>query len=149
MNHKYDIDWLAGWIICQRLGILQGSKIVGKQSLRLVPVVGWCWIFTESIFLRRIWESDRETLVKDFRKILANYPKNYFFNFLLFCEGTRFTEKKRIASMKYAQEKNLPELKHHILPRTKGFTLLLQGAEDRSKILRICFLEISKFFCFV
>ncbi|CAF4401389.1 unnamed protein product [Rotaria sp. Silwood2] len=112
MNHKYDIDWLAGWIICQRLGIMQGSKIVGKQSLKLLPIIGWCWIFTESIFLRRIWESDRETLVKDLRKILDNYPKNCFFNFLLFCEG-------------------LPELQHHILPRTKGFTLLLQGAVDR------------------
>ena len=33
--------------------------------------------------------------------------------------------------MKYAREKGLPELKHHILPRTKGFTLLLQGAENR------------------
>ncbi|CAF1646271.1 unnamed protein product [Adineta ricciae] len=131
MNHKYDIDWLAGWVICQRLGIMQGSKIVGKQSLKLVPIVGWCWIFTESIFLRRVWESDRETLVKDLRKVLANYPENYYFNFLLFCEGTRFTEKKRIASMKIAREKGLPELKHHILPRTKGITLLLQGAENR------------------
>jgi hypothetical protein len=37
--------------------------------------------------------------------------------------------------MKIAQEKGLPELKHHILPRTKGFTLLLQGAENRSKLL--------------
>jgi hypothetical protein len=36
--------------------------------------------------------------------------------------------------MKIAQEKGLPILKHHILPRTKGFTLLLQGAEDRSKM---------------
>jgi hypothetical protein len=35
--------------------------------------------------------------------------------------------------MKIAKEKGLPELKHHILPRTKGFTLLLQGAENRSK----------------
>jgi len=89
MNHKYDIDWIAGWIICQRLGVMQGSKVVGKQSLRFLPIVGWCWIFTESIFLRRVWESDRETLVKDFRKVLANYPENYFFNvnilfFLLF-----------------------------------------------------------------
>ncbi|CAF1528436.1 unnamed protein product [Rotaria magnacalcarata] len=131
MNHKYDIDWLAGWIICQRLGIIQGSKIVGKQSLKLVPIVGWCWIFTESIFLRRVWESDRETLVNDLSKVLANYPKDYYFNFLLFCEGTRFTEKKRLMSMKIAKEKGLPELKHHILPRTKGFTLLLQGAENR------------------
>ena len=35
--------------------------------------------------------------------------------------------------MKIAREKGLPELKHHLLPRTKGFTLLLQGAENRSK----------------
>jgi len=131
MNHKYDIDWLAGWMICQRLRIMQGSKIVGKQSLKLVPIVGWCWIFTESIFLRRVWDSDRETLVQDLRQVLADYPSNYFFNFLLFCEGTRFTEKKRLISMKIAEEKGLPLLKHHILPRTKGFTLLLQGAENR------------------
>lgn len=80
MNHKYDIDWLAGWVICQRLGIMQGSKIIGKQSLRFVPIIGWCWIFTESIFLRRVWDSDRETLVNDLREILADYPPNYFFN---------------------------------------------------------------------
>jgi lysophosphatidic acid acyltransferase/lysophosphatidylinositol acyltransferase len=49
------------------------------------------------------------------------------------CEGTRFTEKKRLISMKIAREKGLPELKHHILPRTKGFTLLLQGAQNQSK----------------
>lgn len=22
MNHKYDIDWLMGWIVCQRTGLL-------------------------------------------------------------------------------------------------------------------------------
>ncbi|CAF1565372.1 unnamed protein product [Rotaria sp. Silwood1] len=131
MNHKYDIDWLAAWMACQRLGMLKGSKIVGKQSLKFVPILGWSWICTETIFVRRVWESDRETLVKDLRKTLANYPKNHYFNLMLSCEGTRFTEKKRLASMKIAREKGLPELKHHLLPRTKGFTLLIQGAENR------------------
>jgi len=28
MNHKYDIDWLAGWIICQRLGVIQVDWIM-------------------------------------------------------------------------------------------------------------------------
>jgi lysophosphatidic acid acyltransferase/lysophosphatidylinositol acyltransferase len=37
--------------------------------------------------------------------------------------------------MEAAHKKGLPELKHHLLPRTKGFTLLLQGAEDRSKLI--------------
>ncbi len=91
MNHKYDIDWLAGWVILQRLGILQGSKIVGKQPLKFVPVVGWCWIFTESIFIRRVWESDRETLVNDLRKILVDYPKKLFFNVRLFLFSSKLS----------------------------------------------------------
>ena len=53
------------------------------------------------------------------------------------CEGTRFTEKKRADSMKYAREKNLPELKYHLLPRTKGLTLILQGAKGQSELTRI------------
>ena len=49
------------------------------------------------------------------------------------CEGTRFTEKKRMDSMKYAQEKNLPQLKYHIIPRTRGLTLILHGAKGKSE----------------
>ncbi len=45
-----------------------------------MPILGWCWSCTETIFVRRVWESDRETLVKDLRKTLANYPRNHFFN---------------------------------------------------------------------
>lgn len=40
---------------------------------------------------------------------------------LLFPEGTRFTPEKHQASLKFAREKGLPELKHHLTPRTKGF----------------------------
>lgn len=46
--------------------------------------------------------------------------------FLLYCEGTRFTEKKHQISMQVAQSKGLPPLKYHLLPRTKGFTTTLQ-----------------------
>jgi hypothetical protein len=51
------------------------------------------------------------------------------------CEGTRFTETKRLESMEYAREKNLPELKYHILPRTKGLTMIMQGAKGKSKLI--------------
>ena len=63
------------------------------------------------------------------------------------CEGTRFTEGKRSESMKYAREKNLPELKYHILPRTKGFTMIMQGAKGKSKLNEtfILFYSISSF----
>ncbi|CAF0861640.1 unnamed protein product [Didymodactylos carnosus] len=130
-NHKYPIDWLLGWVIAQRIGLLGGSKIVGKKSLSQLPIVGWTWMFTESIFLKRVWETDKNILYEDVQRILGDYPKDYYFNFLMTCEGTRFTEKKRVESMKVAKEKGLPELKHHILPRTKGFTLIMQGAKGK------------------
>lgn len=51
----------------------------------------------------------------------------------MFCEGTRFTKEKHEESMKVARQKGLPELKHHFLPRTKGFSLLARGCPGRSK----------------
>jgi len=131
VNHKFEIDWLVGWVICQRCGILGGSKIVGKQELQYIPIVGTSWFFTESIFLRRVWETDKAILVNDIQRLLGDYPKNYYFSFLMACEGTRFTELKRLASMQVAHEKGLPELKHHILPRTRGFTMIMQGAKGK------------------
>jgi len=44
---------------------------------------------------------------------------------LLNAEGTRFTESKHAASVKFAQERGMAVLKHHLIPRTKGFTASL------------------------
>lgn len=41
---------------------------------------------------------------------------------LLYAEGTRFTKEKHEASLAFAREKGLPQLKQHLTPRTKGFT---------------------------
>lgn len=48
-----------------------------------------------------------------------------FDQLLLYAEGTRFTPEKHEASQKFAHEKGLPVLKHHLTPRTKGFTASL------------------------
>ena len=32
MNHKYDIDWLMGWIICQRTGLLPVLIIISSHE---------------------------------------------------------------------------------------------------------------------
>lgn len=50
---------------------------------------------------------------------------------LLFPEGTRFTEEKHQASLKFAKEKGLPELKHHLTPRTKGFIASIPSMEGK------------------
>lgn len=41
---------------------------------------------------------------------------------MLYAEGTRFTPQKAEASQQFAKERGLPVLKHHLTPRTRGFT---------------------------
>jgi len=54
---------------------------------------------------------------------------------LITCEGARFTETRRLNSMKIAREKKLPELKYHILPRTNGLTMIMKSAKGKSKLV--------------
>lgn len=59
----------------------------------------------------------------------------FFYQLLLFAEGTRYTEEKHEASLAFAREKGLPQLKHHLTPRTKGFTVSIPNM--RGKITAI------------
>lgn len=50
---------------------------------------------------------------------------------LLNAEGTRFTKTKHEASVKFAQERNMTVLNHHLIPRTKGFTASLPVLKEK------------------
>ncbi|XP_014242714.1 1-acyl-sn-glycerol-3-phosphate acyltransferase gamma-like [Cimex lectularius] len=139
LNHTYDIDWLIGWIFCDRVGVLGNCKAYAKKSIQYVPTMGWAWKFSESVFLERNWDKDKDTIGRQVAQ-LCQYPDPMFL--LLFAEGTRFTEDKHKASVAFATEKGLPILKHHLNPRTKGFTSSLP--ELRGKVpaiynIQMCF----------
>lgn len=123
LNHNYEIDFLCGWTMCERFGVLGSSKVLAKHELLKVPLIGWTWYFLEIVFCKRKWEEDRKTVFKGLSR-LKDYPEYMWF--LLYCEGTRFTETKHQISMQVAESKGLPKLKYHLLPRTKGFTTTLQ-----------------------
>ncbi|KAM4701221.1 1-acyl-sn-glycerol-3-phosphate acyltransferase gamma [Discoglossus pictus] len=123
LNHNFEIDFLCGWTMCERFGVLGSSKVLAKKELLMVPLIGWTWYFLEIVFCKRKWEEDRDTVL-DGLKSLSDYPEYMWF--LLYCEGTRFTETKHRISMEVADKKGLARLKHHLLPRTRGFTTALQ-----------------------
>lgn len=57
---------------------------------------------------------------------------------LLNAEGTRFTKDKHDACNTFARERGLPELKHHLIPRAKGFQASLKALKAKCpKILDI------------
>jgi len=39
--------------------------------------------------------------------------------------------------MKFAAIKNLPQLKHHLLPKTKAFSLIAKNGENKSTFWQI------------
>ncbi|XP_049793945.1 1-acyl-sn-glycerol-3-phosphate acyltransferase gamma-like [Schistocerca nitens] len=119
MNHRYEIDWLMGLLFCDRIHMLANCKTFAKKSIQYVPTMGWAFKFGECVFLDRNWEKDKETIGRQLRE-LVEYPDPMWL--LLTAEGTRFTPEKHVNSLKFAREKGLPELKHHLTPRTKGFT---------------------------
>lgn len=119
VNHSYEIDWLMGWILCDRINMLGNCKAYAKKSIQYIPTLGWAWKFAETIFLERNWNRDKEVIGRQIKELTA-YPDPMWL--LLYAEGTRFTPQKLEASQKFAKEKGLPILKYHLTPRTRGFT---------------------------
>lgn len=52
-------------------------------------------------------------------------------------EGTRYTQEKHEASIEFAKSRGLPVFKHHLLPRTRGFKLLMSLGKTKSMIFEI------------
>lgn len=130
MNHKYEIDWLMAWILAERIRMLGTTKIYGKKVLQLIPLIGWAWWFTESLFLKRDWTKDKQ-IIQEGVRTAVEYPDNYWVTLLLFPEGTRLTNQKLENSHIVAKEKGYPIMKHHLLPRPKGFAYSIQELKGK------------------
>lgn len=123
-NHFSDIDWLASYVFCERFGCLERTKCIMKNFVKYVPVMGWSWWFAEYGFIARNWDKDKASL----QNIINGYCQSKVpFMISLFCEGTRRTKEKLKASQDYAREKDIVPLKYHLLPRSKGFSVMSKG----------------------
>lgn len=122
MNHAYEVDWLFGWSFCEKFGVLGNCKAYAKKVISYIPTIGWSWKFAEFVFLERSFDKDKEIIKKQLNEIF-DYPDPVWL--LLNAEGTRFTKSKHEASVKFAQERGMAILNHHLIPRTKGFTASL------------------------
>lgn len=138
MNHTYEIDWLLGWMITDRLHLLGNCKAYAKKVIQYMPVLGWCWKFSEFCFLERSFDKDRETIDRQIN-CLCDHPDPMWL--LLFPEGTRFTPAKHKASLEFAKQHNLEPLQHHLIPRTRGFIASLRSM--RGKVPALYDIELA------
>jgi len=129
MNHRGELDWIVSWIMCDYAEILGNAKCYVKKVIRYVPGVGWSFWMSEFVCLKRSIEHDKKAIDTGLKN-LTTFDDNFWM--LIFCEGTRFTEEKHKKSVEFAVKKGLQPLKHHLMPRTKGFTIA--SSELRGKV---------------
>lgn len=73
MNHTYDIDWLIGWMLCEKVGVLGNCKAYAKKAISYIPAIGWAWKFAEFVFLERSYDKDKEIIGRQINEIF-DYP---------------------------------------------------------------------------
>lgn len=143
-NHKYQPDWLALWCVGEHINVLQNFKSMAKHSLLYVPVVGWQFWINDFVLVKRKLEHDRNTLQNCVQRYSSIKDGHFWLS--VFCEGTRFTRKKHDVSVEYAKKKSMKPLKHHLMPRTRGFTMLANGMREIVPAVfdaTICFDSVS------
>lgn len=103
-----------------------------KNVIKYIPIAGWMFGLSEQIFLQRSFDKDKQVIEAGLENILS-YPYSAWI--IVTAEGTRLTEEKHRASIKFAQERNIKPLKHHLLPRPKGFmTCVPILKQNKSKV---------------
>ena len=84
----------------------------------------------EFILLSREWKKDKKIIAKAVQNLQEFSDP---ISLLLCAEGTRRNDNKLRASQDYCVQNGLPVLKHHLMPRHKGFVESIKNL-DTSKI---------------
>ncbi|XP_065164418.1 1-acyl-sn-glycerol-3-phosphate acyltransferase delta-like isoform X2 [Atheta coriaria] len=128
LNHSGELDWIIMSALLDKLNILGNVKAYMKNAVKFIPFVGWGFYCCEFIYLTRSFEKDKIILKKSAQD-LSEYEDPI--TILLFPEGTRFSPKKHEEALKFSRERGLREMKHHLVPRTKGFTTSVPYMKDK------------------
>jgi 1-acyl-sn-glycerol-3-phosphate acyltransferase len=108
--------------------------IILKESLKNVPIVGWGAQFYNFIFLSRKWEQDKEQFQSHLDQLNTSDPMWL----LIFPEGTNLAKETREQSKAWADKNRLQDMKHQLLPRSKGLQFSLQRLRKTTEWLYDC-----------
>jgi len=122
---------VAVFLVGHRLQRIGNMRFMVKKALLFVPVLGVAAYFLDFIFLSRNWNKDEQAIRRVFRSMLEGTRKRLFW-ICMFPEGTRITSQKLRESHEYATRKNLPILKHVLIPRVKGLHACLIGLRNEA-----------------
>lgn len=123
-NHQSMSDIPVILDVASRNGRLGDLKWYVKDVLKWVPGIGWGMVFLDCLFIKRDWTEDKDKIERVFRSIVSGNVPVWIVSFL---EGTRIRPAKLQASQEFARTRQLPVLRHLLIPRTKGFVATMEG----------------------
>ncbi|KAJ3051924.1 hypothetical protein HK097_007073 [Rhizophlyctis rosea] len=126
-NHQTLADWWWLWILAWRRGASGDVKIILKESLKWVPVIGWGMSFLEFIFLARKWAIDKARLHKILHRAQRDALPLWL---LLFPEGTVITHETLQTSLSYGRKQSWPDKPRNVLiPKHTGLFFVLRSMQ--------------------
>uniref|UniRef100_K3X6I6 Phospholipid/glycerol acyltransferase domain-containing protein n=1 Tax=Globisporangium ultimum (strain ATCC 200006 / CBS 805.95 / DAOM BR144) TaxID=431595 RepID=K3X6I6_GLOUD len=126
-NHQVDADW---WYIWQAARAYKGAgniKIVLKDQLKYVPIIGWGMRLFEFLFLRRSIDHDSKHIKAYMDSLIGD---DYPFWLVIFPEGTTIHKEYVVKSQAFAEKLNRPKFNRVLLPRTSGLQIILDAVDD-------------------
>ncbi|XP_069979198.1 1-acyl-sn-glycerol-3-phosphate acyltransferase epsilon isoform X5 [Penaeus vannamei] len=129
-NHQSTVDWLVADMVSVRGGSLGHLRYVMKNTLQLIPLYGHYFYTHGCIYVRRgKFNQGKMVEALDYLK----HPKIPTW-LVIFPEGTRYYPGNPSVirkSEEYARDHNLPVLKHHLVPKTRGTWLVTKQLHDK------------------
>jgi len=125
-NHQIYTDWLFLWWSAYTTRHHGHLFIVLKDSLQRIPILGPGMQFFSWVFLSRRWETDRPRFQHRMSH-LQDVTLQQAMWLLIFPEGTNLSRNTREMSSVWAKKMHMPDLRHVLLPRTRGLQICLEG----------------------
>ena len=124
VNHPTVIDLLFCVNLHQRLGFPPAYKFLAAKMVKnLFPTFGLSNEFVGNIAVNRSWKKDKLELSKKLNNTLASEGQ---LALVYWPEGAFWTSIKRKKAIEYAESRGIRPFKYHLVPRTKGFNVILK-----------------------
>ncbi|KAF2755963.1 acyltransferase-domain-containing protein [Pseudovirgaria hyperparasitica] len=129
-NHQIYTDWIYLWWMAYANKVHGYIYIMLKRSLQFIPVIGQGMTLYGFVFMDRKWANDEKRMRRRLEQLNAQVaPGKTTLNpmwFLMFPEGTNLSFNGRNGSAKWASKSGEQDLKHCLLPRSKGLLFTLR-----------------------
>jgi 1-acyl-sn-glycerol-3-phosphate acyltransferase len=117
-NHQAMVDILLVFAFARRYNRAGHLKWFAKEAIKYIPIFGWALACTDSIYMKRSWQKDKNKVEQMFSRF---HQEDIPLWLAIFPEGTRRTLRKQEISILFSQRQGVKPTSKVMYPRTKGF----------------------------